>query len=317
MNLDELAAAAQPDDSAPLRVPAWTLGCFRRRSITFFTGVTDEATTVYWLQAHGLTADLRLPAERPRASALGGVDSLAEAPAEVLVALADVEGGLARTGWDDQRGLMSWSGWEAFQLHDKWPEPGRLLRVGDCLTEHAPSGAYVEDWRLQPSADGPLIGLELVEERERDSGVIRHRGGGLLVCGQHAALVRGRPHPLAGAGARLPDRVRSALADRAALRAIFAFEASYATRPQAGATFTVAASTNPLREGAPLFHDDGFSLDRSGRVVLQRTREDGRWIERRFTIDTLAPARSFPSATAASAAAQHWLASEARTLLRG
>jgi len=46
------------------------------------------------------------------------------------------------------------------------------------LIEYAPSGAYVEDWRLQPSGDGPLIGMSLLEERDAKTGQVTHRGGG-------------------------------------------------------------------------------------------------------------------------------------------
>ena len=46
-------------------VPSWTLGCFRRRSISFFNGDSDDSTLVLWLQSRGLTGDLRLAADRP------------------------------------------------------------------------------------------------------------------------------------------------------------------------------------------------------------------------------------------------------------
>src|SRR4029077_8972561 len=135
---------------------------------------------------------------------LTGATPLAERAPEELSALAEVEGGLARTRWDGR--AMHWSDWTSFQTHDRWPEPGALRRVGDCLTEHAPSGAYVEDWRFQPSAPGPLLGLRLVEERDTDRVELVNRGGGLVVCGQHAAFVRGRPRSLPG-GRNLSDVV--------------------------------------------------------------------------------------------------------------
>jgi hypothetical protein len=94
-----------------------------------------------------------------------------------LLELAGTEGGLARTCWDGP--LMSWSEWVSFQTHAKWPEAGRLERVGNCLIEFAPSGAYVEDWRAEPCGAGPLIGMWLLEEVERETGAVRHRGGGL------------------------------------------------------------------------------------------------------------------------------------------
>jgi len=303
----ELAAAGAADG-----VPAWTLGCFRRRAITFCTGDTDTETQVLWLQTRGLTADLRLPAQRP---SLAGDAPLAERAPEELAPLADIvgniEGGLARTRWDGR--AMHWSDWTSFQTHDRWPEPGLLARVGDCLLEHAPSGAYVEDWRLQPSEDGLLVGLRLVEEHAVAGGAVRHRGGGLVVCGRHAALVLGRPATLPVAGA-VAEVVSAHRRDRTVMRAVFAFEASYGTR-DAG-SFTVAASTNPLREGRTLLDLDGFSFEEDERLVVQRTRaEDGATVERRFTVDTLEADVAFPLDTAATSDGRQWLSREGPTLL--
>jgi hypothetical protein len=302
MTLDELAARGAPDAPAGT-VPGWALGCFHRRSITFFTGATDRDTRVYWLQAHGLTADLRIPAGRPRVA-------IAAATPEQLSALAAVEGGLAHTEWDGQQ--MRWSGWTSFQLHDKWPEPGLLFRVGDSLLERAPSGSYVEDWRLQPGGDGPLVGLELIEERALDTGELLHAGGGLVVCGTHAALVRGRPASLATAG-RLDEFVAANRHDARALAAVFACDASYAIRPVADGEFIVMASTDPGREGQPLPIVGGWEAD--GGLVVQRLTEAGRPRERRFRVDTLEPSFSPVMTTPATAEAQAWLAREASTLL--
>ena len=279
VTLDELVTLAH--ETMTRRRPAtaapdWALGCFRRRSITFFNGSTDSSTQVLWLQTHGLTADLRLPAARPTASEVGDPG---DGPFEAWLALAAAfEGGLARSSWDGER--MMWSDWTALQLHDKWPEPGILRRVGDCLIEYAPSGAYVEDWRLQPSPAGPLLGLTLLEERDLGRGEVVHRGGGLVVCGRHAAFVRGRPRPLPlpapSGGARLVDVVRTAVDNRELLRAAFAFDASYGVQAGDGADYVVVASTDPRREHEPLLTLDGFSFDGHQGQVVQRAKERGR-----------------------------------------
>jgi hypothetical protein len=97
VTLDELVERCARA-AASAGVPVWTLGCFRRRSITFSTGATDAQTQVVWLQSRGLTADLRLPASYPR---LTGATPLAERAPEVLVALADERADLrARSGMD-------------------------------------------------------------------------------------------------------------------------------------------------------------------------------------------------------------------------
>jgi hypothetical protein len=311
MNLLELCEAAKP----PGCVPDWVLGCFRRRSITFFSGETDSSTLVLWLQSRGLTGDLRLAADRPK---VGSLDELLTCSPDELRRLAEVEGGVAPTEFTVHdsgagvalAGVMRWGAWDAFQLHAKWPEPGDLRRVGDCLMEFAPSGAYVEDWRLLAGAPGPLVGLSLLEERDRGTGRVLHRGGGLVIAGSHALFVRGRAAELPPVD-RISDMIEQA--DRTLLTSVFSFDASYACLSRDG-HWPVAASTLPWREGQPLLSLDGFSRAAPG-VLLQHTVEAGRALERRFRIDTLEAEFVPVIATPATSRAREWLSAEAATLL--
>jgi len=296
-------------------VPPWTLGCFKRRSITFFNGDSDDSTLVLWLQSRGLTGDLRLAAHRPRPTSRAALNDLS---LDQLLRMAQGEGGLSPTRFEsggsagvELSGVMNWPDWNAFQLHAKWPEPGHLRRVGDCLIEYAPSGAYVEDWRLQSSEAGPLVGLSLLEERDQKTGNLLHRGGGLVIAGDHALLVRGRAEALPPA-ARLGELAQRAAREPRLLDAIFGFEASYAKRDAAG-HYVVSASTLPWREGKPLMALAGFSL--KDGIVVQKARENGRGVERRFQIDTLEPSYEDWLATPATGAAAEWLAAE-ESLLR-
>jgi hypothetical protein len=304
------ARAPQPalDRNAAASVPEWVLGCFRRRSITFFTGEEDACTEVIWLQSRGLTADFRRTPPRVSVACQAALSALG---LDELSALARVEGGFARTRWDGE--LMHWSDWTALQTHAKWPEPGRLARVGRCMVELAPSGAYVEDWRLQPCRGGPLIGLELIDERDASDGTLLHRGGGLIVCGEHAGFVRGRPEPLPE-GERLEDFVRAHAGDPAALAHAFALDASYGTAAAVKDAFTVTFSTRPWREGEPLLSLDGFSLLHDGQLA-QRVEEAGRRIERRFRIDTLERDFSAEMATSATVGTKRWFEREVSATL--
>jgi hypothetical protein len=297
-------------------VPAWTLGCFRRRSITFFNGDSDDATLVLWLQSRGLTCDLRLAPDRPKPHSREALTDLSVAE---LMRVAEAEGGISPTRFEaaavsgvELSGTMHWPDWTAFQLHDKWPEPGELRRVGDCLLEYAPSGAYVEDWRLEVTGDGPLIGLTLIEERDAKSGQVTHRGGGLVIAGEHAMFVRGRPEPLP-AVARLSDLIERAASEPRLLEAVFGFEASYARRDASG-RYLVKASTLPWREGRPLLALGGFSLEDG--FVVQKAREQERAVERRFRVDTLESSYEDWLATPATSQAVAWLVAEEQTLLR-
>lgn len=289
-------------------VPEWALGCFRRRSITFFDGASDTTTEVIWLQTRGLTADFRLPPARPR---LSKREDLATRDDGALGSLLSVEAGVSRTKWDGT--LMSWHDWVGFQTQVKWPEPGALRRVGNCLIEFAPSGAYVEDWRLEAPGDGPLVGLELIEEREARDGAVRHRGGALLICGQHAAFVRGRPSADVVPSPVGRTREKPTLS---ALEAWFACEASYAMLDASAGTFTIVASTSPWREGEALLAVDGFQYDESHEQVIQRTVEDGSPIERLFTVDTLEATFLPTIATEVTADGRSWRDEESGSLLR-
>lgn len=236
----ELSSFGQEARHRDLDTPDWLLGPFSRRSITFATGVEDRDTTVIWLQARGLCADFRYPAQRVRRQGRNSFDEFTD---EELIELLSYEGGLARTKWDGAR--MSWVDWIAFQPHDRWPESGELRRVGDCVIEFAPSGAYVEDWRVLNSAAGPLDGM-------------RDDASGWVICGDHAALVRRK--------APLKDRT-----DRATIiEALESFEASYGKRSAPGAPYIVEFSTNPLREGEPLFETEPLS---GGAMDFKKTTE--------------------------------------------
>jgi hypothetical protein len=307
MTLEELAA--KYPTSGKGSVPASVLGCFRRRSITFYNGTTDSATTVYWLQSRGLSADFRFG---PASFRSKGRKHLADYTDSQIKEAALREGGLSQTAWDGQ--LMKWFDWTAFQVHDKWPEPASLRRVGDCIIEFAPSGAYVEDWRLQSSPPGSLIGLRLIEERKADTGEVLHRGGGLIICGQYGAFVRGRPSPLQGPGV-LIEQVRKNIRDRAFLQSVFSCDASFGIRSEQGGSFYVAFSTDPRREGEPLLAMNAFSFDEASQSVLQRTQEGGIAVERTFTVDTLESCVEFSATTPASEEAQSWLSGESETLL--
>jgi hypothetical protein len=223
-----------------------------------------------------------------------------------------VEVGLARTSWDGQ--LMSWSDWVSFQTHAKWPEAGRLERVGNCLLEHAPSGAYVEDWRFEPCRPGPLIGLMLLEEVELGTGAVRHRGGGLVVCGRHAAFVRGRATQVPESG-RLVDYVRAHATEMAALELVFGFDAAYGRTRESEDDFAITFGTLPWREGQAVIDMEGFSYDAARDVVVQRVEDRGLSVERRFIIDTLEANFEHSETTPVTPEGSAWLEREKDTLL--
>src|SRR5690606_1751457 len=124
--------------------------------ISFADGSSDTDTQVFWLQSRNFSIDLRLPMH---AALITQAKPWQDYSAAELAVLANHEGWVAQSIWDGQR--LSWHEPTSLQLHNRWPEPALLQRVGNCMMEFADSNAYVEDWRLQPSTPGPLIGLRL------------------------------------------------------------------------------------------------------------------------------------------------------------
>ncbi|MVV50829.1 hypothetical protein EJA72_21690 [Pseudomonas sp. PB120] len=306
MHLQDLVA--RHPHKAVNGVPDWMLGFYKRRAISFANGLTDTDTHVCWFQSRHFTIDLRLPLEDRQVPA----KPLLACSAEELQTLANYEGWEALCSWEGE--VLSWHTDTSLQLHNRWPEPGVLKRIGNCMIEFAPSGAYVEDWRLLPSAPGVLIGLRLIEEKELESGIVHHRGGGLIVCGEHAAMVLGRADPLVG-DVPLRDLVARNGHDPDWLNRTFNFETSVA----AGSLdhgFNVTLSTCARRVGQPLVSLEGFELHADGKHVMQSLQVDGVARERLFVIDTLEPDVSYSQSTGFTPSAEQWFERESPTLSR-
>jgi hypothetical protein len=169
------------------------------------------------------------------------------------------------------------------------------------MIEFAPSGIYVEDWRHQPSAGGAMAGLTLIAESDAD-GAMQPRRGALILAGRHAILCRDRRTPLPQT-MRAQDYVAAMDDPLAAYRAVADCVVDFA---EGG---TIAASTDPWREGAPL-DLGGFEPLQDGELIQR----DGR-ITRRWRVVSLGAQDAFPVATEAEPDKLKWLARESDTLL--
>jgi hypothetical protein len=303
MTLDDLATIRP--FANPLAVPEWTLGCWRRRCITFANGEEDTTTQVIWVQSHDLTGDIRAPKVRPP---LIGKAHLGDCTDAELACLARAEGFVAQTSWRD--GLMSWDAFAAFQPYDRWPEPGRLERVGACLIEWAPSGVYVEDWRLQPGSSGLSVGLRLVSET-RLNGEERPREGGLVIAGDHALMVLGR-RAFSPPG-RAWELIATAEDPLQMASIAFDCQVSYALRQDA--RYVVALSIDPFANGLPLFMEDGFEMGEAADELIQRPGPGELWNLRRWKIQTLLPNQKRPRATPTTENGGAWFEAERSSLI--
>ncbi len=130
MNLFETLSQLEPITAATGSVPTYLMGAFRRKSISFYNGLTDENTIVYWFQSKSFTIDLRLK-------------STTDTP------ITERQAWVGYTHWDAQNASLSWELSSNYQNHTQWPEPATLHTIGNCILEFSPSNAYVEDWRQQ------------------------------------------------------------------------------------------------------------------------------------------------------------------------
>lgn len=225
-------------------VPDALLGCWRRAWIEYADGTRDDTSIVVWLQLASGMADVRLPGgDSPLRSRRGFDDcSLDELR---LLATSESSSGFTRcspveSGADGvRRATAEWFSGDdgvAFQPITAFPEPGLLTwHSDDVLIERAPSGDYVEEWRLLPGTRHPL------EHRTDGAGHHVYRAGDAIV------VVRDRPTPLSRV-ARLDELVAECGDDRAALTAIVDCEFSFARL--LGDRFVIEASTLPWREGS-------------------------------------------------------------------
>lgn len=286
MNLFELLHSIRPTTELPEPIPGFLYGAFRRKTISFFNGQTDEKTIVYWFQSRTFTIDLRLKNQK-------------DTP------VTERQGWIGNTLWDPSTQLLSWevADYANYQNHVQWPEPARLHAIGNCILEFSPSNVYVEDWRQQVQ-QGLFLGLRLHSAKEVQSGALLQMDGGLIICENHIAY----------ALTRLPEiQAEVTQLDFTCIEPeqhdlIESFEVSICTvglHP----TYTTRSHISGQR-----FDLNNFELV-DHRHLLQRVQLDGQDIELIFAVDMYHPDYAFQHTTDTTVEAAHWLQTEQHHLL--
>jgi hypothetical protein len=283
MTLDELLAELPSASCAGLAFPTRLLGAFRRKSITFANGLTDENTIVYWFQSKTFTIDLRLP-------------DGAATPVTLR------QGWVGDTVWDTKAQQLSWAVNRSYQPRNQWPEPAMLGFIGNSVIEYAPSGAYVEDWRQQ-STTGPLLGLRLVSMLDLADGQSHIMDGGLIIAGEHAAYAQSRLPAVDDVLIEAGD-LAEALASRLASELeVESYEVSVAT-----SGLLITHSTQPHRLNQPILTGD-FEITPDGFVAVSKT-VGGVPCQLRFKIDCYETDFAFAHTTTCTPDAALWLEQE-------
>ncbi len=287
MNLFEVIKTLKPTTTQPEMIPDFLYGAFRRKSISFFNGLTDENTIVYWFQSRSFTIDLRLKSQTG-------------------TAVQERQGWIGNTLWDSASQLLSWEvkDYANYQNHVQWPEPAKLHAIGNCILEFSPSHVYVEDWRQQVQR-GLFLGLRLQSAIEVQSGQTLEMDGGLIICADHIAY----------ALTRLPE-VQSAVAQmdlKAVDPTVFAllesFEVSIGTDGQTKTYSTCSSETGKA------FNLENFEVLNESSLV-QHVVLDDRKIDLIFELDIYQPDYQFQYATPTTIQAESWLKSEQDHLMQ-
>ena len=287
MNLWELIRTLSPTTTQPEVMPSFLYGAFRRKSISFFNGLTDQSTIVYWFQSRSFTIDLRLKSQN-------------DTP------VTERQGWIGNTIWNDATQLLSWEveDYANYQNHVQWPEPAKLHALGNCILEFSPSNVYVEDWRQQVKK-GLFLGLRLESAVDVQSGAKLEMDGGLIICADHIAY----------ALTRLPE-VQSAVAQmnlKAVDPTVFAllesFEVSIGTDGQAKTYSTRSSETGKA------FNLENFEVLNESSLV-QHVILDDRQIDLIFELDIYQPDYQFQYATPTTTQAESWLKSEQDHLMQ-
>ncbi|ENX42823.1 hypothetical protein [Acinetobacter sp. NIPH 2100] len=285
MNLFDVLIQLKPtpmDTHFPL--PRYLLGCFRRKSISFFNGMTDEKTIVYWFQSKSFSIDLRL------------IDAN-QTP------VYERQGWIGDTLWDSDRELLSWQVHQNYQNHIQWPEPAKLYPIGNSILEFSPSNAYVEDWRQQ-AQQGLLLGLRLFQMQHVATQQMIPMDGGLMISDQHMAFAQ----------SRLPQRqnqLKNGPIDHPENdpKVIENYEVSVALN---GSSISFSTISSRLQQSISL---DDFEIEDANTLTQLKLIEGERY-RLYFHLDMYQTDFVFNTTTATSTDTQQWLAAEQKHLLK-
>jgi hypothetical protein len=217
------------------------------REYIILDGGEKDRSIAIWIQTESQYIDIRVPCDRP---AFAGKRSLEDFDAGELMDLARQSGDTGVCTIENE--VATWSSLsDRFGFYSEdvtiFPDDGRLDPKGGVIFEYATAKSplpYEEAWVQQPYDHGLIAHLTLRPEQSPDELL-----GVLLVTGRYAAYV-GRA--TSGNRASLDVQLEQANRDLELMRRILDCEASYASRPHAGAAFIIRRSSFPFREGQQL-----------------------------------------------------------------
>ncbi|WP_180183590.1 hypothetical protein [Acinetobacter sp. YH01020] len=286
MNLFQALAQLPASQEISGPIPDYLYGAFRRKSISFSNGLTDEKTIVYWFQSRSFTIDLRLKSQEN-------------------TPVNERQGWIGNTLWDAEQQLLSWDvkAHSNYQNHVQWPEPAKLHAIGNCILEFSPSNAYVEDWRQQVH-EGLFLGLRLQSALDVESHQPLQMDGGLIICDKHVAF----------ALSRLPTdqqtvaSINISSAPTMYEKLIESFEVSIAVDGLHKYYTTTSSQQNQVFK-----FDDFKVIDETH--LMQNVIINGQAVQLMFEVDIYVPHYAFQRRTDTTTESTDWLRNEKQHLL--
>jgi len=238
-------------------VPSRYRGVWRRLSLRDTDGSVDTRTQVHWLQTGSLYCDLRVPAERPDASAARSLDDLDD---RALGRLAEQQGfaGVLEVVGD----ICRWRREIDYQPATGSEDAGRTWFDEGVLVEEGVHADYTEHWQCLEGGTGETLSLTLAGEDDASGGQ-RARRGYLLVSGNYFMFALARTCALPPAPS-LAQLIADGDGRRDEVLRFLDFEISFGRRRGAAVPWRIDLSTLPFREGLALLTPEHVPRHRGG-----------------------------------------------------
>jgi hypothetical protein len=203
----------------------------------------DHETLVYWFQADGLFADLRVPANL--AAGFGGA-ALKDLDADTLCRLGRCEGFAGVSAVSDS--VCTWQRFINLQGPEDGKDIGRLCSAPDGMFEYGVEADFVELWQKDTARSNGTRAAFHTDGEGRLAVLVHSTSHFLFACDRPA-----RTRGMTTYKAELADALDSSRGDRDLLSRLFDAEYSFGHLQDGAAV--IDHSTLPTRVGDCLFED--------------------------------------------------------------
>lgn len=251
-------------------MPDEAIGLWRREFKEMEDGSADRTTRVFYGQTRNLFIDIRVPIDRPAARPGQGFDTYS------LDELARIAKQQAFAGPAVIEG--EWCTWHRtidYQPPSGRPDSSRIEIEGGKLHERGDANtvtgmSFYELYHRERRGDERRLAFRLEASDGTPFGGRPARDAFLVVLDDRFWFARARPADL-GLGQSLPDLVRAAGEDRAAIAACLDCEISFGSLNPGDGAWRIEFSTLPWREGERLFPRGEASFEAGSRILRQDT----------------------------------------------